>query len=80
MAKSLLKGAPRRKKRVTRRVSQKNYEPDISNASELDGPSFGRLKDACYNFYRMEFKGSDYKKWIIAVSYTHLTLPTIYSV
>ena len=65
MAKSLLKGAPRRKKRVTRRVSQKNYEPDISNASELDGPSFGRLKDACYNFYRMEFKGSDYKKWII---------------
>ena len=65
MAKSLLKGAPRKKKRATRRVSQKNYEPDISKASELDGPAYGRLKDHAYNFYRMEFKGADYKRWIL---------------
>ena len=65
MAKSLLKGAPRRKKRLTRRVSQKNHEPDISKASELDGPTFGRLKDSCYTYYRLEFKGADYKRWIL---------------
>ena len=65
MAKSLLKGAPRRKKRITRRVSQKNHEPDISKASELDGPTFSRLKDSCYTYYRLEFKGADYKRWIL---------------
>ncbi len=64
MAISLLKGA-RKKRKTTRRVSQKNHEPDISKASELDGPTFGRLKDSCYNYYRLEFKGADYKRWIL---------------
>jgi len=64
MGKSLLTG--RRKKKPVRRQSTKLLEPDISKASELDGPTFGRLKDSCYNFYRMEFKGSDYKNWIVA--------------
>ena len=60
-----LKGAPRKKKKLARRMSQKNYEPDISTASELDGPGYGAMKNRAFEFYRMEFKSSDYKRWVV---------------
>ena len=54
----------KKKKPVARRVSNKNNEPSFENALELDGPTFGRLKNSANDYYRMEFKTSDYKLWV----------------
>jgi hypothetical protein len=55
---------PKKKKPVARRISNKNNEPSFEGALELDGPTFGRLKNSANDYYRMEFKSSDYKLWV----------------
>lgn len=66
MAKNLIKGSPRKKRRVVaRRGSQKNLDLDFSNAHELDGAAFSRLRNTAFDNYRLEFKSSDYKRWAV---------------
>ena len=57
---------PKRKKPVTRRVSNKGGEPNYEGAADLTGEQFGRLRSSAMDFYRMEFKPSDFKLWVLA--------------
>jgi len=64
--KNLLKGSPKKKKRtVARRGANKNFDIDFSGAAELSGEAYGRLKQSAFDNYRLEYKGSDYKRWVL---------------
>ena len=52
-----------RKKKVVRKVKSTAGEPDLSNGLELSGEQFYRAKSHALDYYRMEHKSSDFKKW-----------------
>ena len=53
-----------KKKIVTRRTKNTNV-PDFSNSAEWDGEKFSRAKDSAMEYYRLEKKNSDYKKYTL---------------
>ena len=65
MGKSLLKGAPRRKKKIIRRSSTKSTEPKWDDALELTGEQYSRRKGSALDCYRLDYKNADYKRWVL---------------
>lgn len=66
MARSALRGKPRKKKARATRVSRsKLTEPDLSNGLSMPIEKFWHAKSDAMAFYRMDFKSSHYKTWII---------------
>ena len=57
---------PKKKKPIARRVSNKGGEPEYTGSAELSGEAYGRLRRSAADFYRMEFKPSDFKLWVLA--------------
>jgi len=54
-----------KKKVVKRRVSNKNGEPQWDDLETITPEDFGRRKHYAFEFYRLEYKSSDYKKWVL---------------
>jgi len=52
-----------RKKKVVRKVKSTAGEPDLSNGLELSGEQFYRAKSHALDYYRLEHKSTDFKKW-----------------
>lgn len=53
-----------KKKTVTRKTKNTNV-PDFSNSAEWDGEKFSRAKDAAFEYFRMEKKSADFKKYVL---------------
>ena len=53
-----------KKKTVTRRTKNTNV-PDFTDSVNWDGEKFSRAKDAAFEYYRLEKKNSDYKKYVL---------------
>lgn len=64
MALTALKGKSLRRKKP-RRVSSKLNGPNYDNAHNLKGEAYGKFLSYAFDFYRLEHKGSDYKKWVL---------------
>jgi len=54
-----------KKKVATRRVSNKSAEPKWDDMDSITPEEFGRRKHQAFEFYRLEYKSADYKKWVI---------------
>jgi len=52
-----------RKKKVVSKVKSTAGEPDLSNGLELSGEQFYRAKSHALDYYRLEHKSTDFKKW-----------------
>jgi hypothetical protein len=55
--------ATKKKKVVKRRAKSTSGEPNLSNGLELSGQEFYRAKSEALNYYRLEYKPADFKKW-----------------
>ena len=64
MALTALKGKSLRRKKP-RRVSSKLNGPNYENADKLKGEAYGRFISYAFDYYRLECKNSDYKKWVV---------------
>jgi hypothetical protein len=53
-----------KKKRVMT-PKAKNIEPDFTGCETWSGEQFHRTKNHAYEVYRLEFKNSDYKQWVL---------------
>ena len=54
-----------KKKVATRRVSNKSAEPKWDDMDTITPEEFGRRKHQAFEFYRLEYKSTDYKKWVL---------------
>ena len=64
MALTALKGKSLRRKKP-RRVASKLNGPNYENADKLKGEAYGKFVSYAFDFYRLEHKNADYKKWVI---------------
>ena len=64
MALTALKGKSLRRKKP-RRVASKLNGPNYENADKLKGEAYGKFISYAFDYYRLESKHSDYKKWVI---------------
>ena len=72
MARSALRGKPRKKKARASRVSRsKLTEPDLSNGLSMSIEKFWQAKSHAMDFYRLDYKSSHYKTWIIEYCNQH---------
>jgi len=53
------------KRKVIARRPKNTNVPNFEGSAEWDGEKFSRAKDAAYQYYRMEKKNADYKKYIL---------------
>jgi len=53
-----------KKKTVTRRTKNTNV-PNFEGSAEWDGEKFSRAKDAAFEYYRLEKKNADFKKYVM---------------
>ena len=53
-----------KKKTVARRTKNTNI-PDFEGSAEWNGKEFSRAKDAAFEYFRLEKKSSDYKKYVL---------------
>jgi len=66
VARSALRGKPRKKKARASRVSRsKLTEPDLSNGLSMSIEKFYKAKHSAMDFYRLDYKSSHFKTWII---------------
>jgi hypothetical protein len=53
-----------KKKTVTRRTKNTNV-PDFTESASWDGEQFSRAKDAAFEYFRLEKKSTDFKKYVL---------------
>ena len=53
------------KKKVRARAPKNTLVPNFAESSEWDGQTFSRAKDAAFQYFRMEKKNSDFKKYVL---------------
>src|SRR5680860_1904603 len=68
-----------------RRTAESRVEVNVSSAREEDGMAQRRVvimgaAGRDFHDFNMIYRGKEAESRVVAVSYTHLTLPTIYSV
>lgn len=57
--------ATKKKKTVSRKIKSTSNEPNLSNGLELTGADFYRQKSHALDYYRLEGKSAQFKKWTI---------------
>lgn len=53
------------KRKVITKKPKNSSIPDFSLSAEWDGEQFSRAKDAAFQYFRMEKKSADYKKYVL---------------
>ena len=53
------------KTKVRARSPKNTNVPNFTDSAEWDGQTFSRAKDAAFQYFRMEKKNSDYKKYVL---------------
>lgn len=53
-----------KKKTITRRTKNTNV-PNFEGSADWDGEKFSRAKDAAFEYYRLEKKSADFKKYVM---------------
>jgi len=57
--------APRKKSKVIRASKAKNIEPKWDDWKELDPKAYGNRIHSALDYYRLECKSADYKRWVV---------------
>lgn len=54
-----------RRKTVVKRIKNTNLPPDFAESKDWTGEQFSRAKDHAYQYYRLEKKNADFKKYVL---------------